>query len=169
MNRAAVAPLAALLILLAGCTSPPTSADAEPQSATPTTSATATPTPKPVVTRTPPPDRDGDGVADSSDAFPDDPARSKQLYYPSGDPVLEGYQLVVDTAQIDYRVANAIKTPQVVAVAPGVYVGYNSAVPDLSKYLDGASDGDCVVREAFGFFGGSCWNGVPPSPAEPAQ
>lgn len=132
-----------------------------------TATPTATPTPKP--TPTPPADSDGDGVPDRSDAFPADPARSVQLYYPSGDPVVEGYPLIVDTAQLDYRVANWIKTPQAVAIAPGVYVGYNSAVPDLSKYLTGGGDGDCTVREAFGLQGGACWNGVPPSPAEPAQ
>lgn len=136
-------------------------------SATGTPSVTATP--KPSASKTPPSDRDGDGAYDSADDFPDDGSRSKQLYYPSGDPVVEGYPVLVDTAQIDYRVANAIKTPQAVAVAPGVYVGYNSAVPDFRKYIEGGTDGDCVVREAFGFFGGSCWNGVPPSPAEPAQ
>lgn len=166
MNRAVIpAAGAALVLLLTGC-STDTTTESE---ATPTATATATPTPTPKATRTPPPDRDGDGVMDIRDDFPDDPARSVQLRYPSGDPVVEGYPLVVDTAQLDYRVANWIKTPQVVAVAPGVYVGYSSAVPDLSNYLTAAgAAGDCVVLDAFGLVG-TCWNGVPPSPAEPAQ
>lgn len=134
-----------------------------------TASARATATPTPKTTPTPPSDRDGDGVRDTADDFPDDPARSVQLYYPSGDPVIEGYPVLVDTAQLDYRVASWIKTDQAVALAPGVYAGYNPAVSDLTKYLDGPADGDCAARDAFKFAGGACWNGVPASPAEPAQ
>lgn len=159
---------AALLVVLsaAGCSASATeAAPAETVAATPT--PTATPTPK--VTRTPRVDTDGDGASDRNDAFPTDPTRSVQLYYPSGDPVIEGYPVLVETAQLDYRVANWIKTPQAVAVAPGLYVGYSSTVPDLGKYLTGGADGDCVVQEEFGFVGGACWNGVPASPAEPTQ
>ncbi|WP_426321612.1 hypothetical protein [Microbacterium sp. E-13] len=133
-----------------------------------TATPSATPTQKP--TPTPPADADGDGVPDARDAFPNDASRSKQLYYKSGDPVLPGYPLVVDTAQIDYRVANSIKTPQAVALAPGVYVGYNPAVTDLAVYLESnVGDGDCAVRDLYEFGGGSCWNGVLASPAEPPQ
>jgi hypothetical protein len=128
-----------------------------------------TPSSRPTSTPTPTPDRDEDGVTDEQDDFPDDPTRSEQLYYASGDPVVEGYPLIVETAQLDYRVANWINTPKAVALAPGVYAGYNPAVPDLSVYLEtNTGDGDCAVRELYQFGGGSCWDGVLASPAEPA-
>lgn len=135
-------------------------------SAQPTSSQTARPT----VTPTPPPDTDGDGVVDTLDDFPDDPTKSEQLYYPSGDPVLVGYPIVVDTAQLDRRLASWIDTPQAVALAPGVYASYNPAATDLSIYLEGPTDGDCAVREMyFPQSGGACWSGVLASPAEPTQ
>lgn len=150
--------------LLSGCSVAPESQEAA--SPIPATTASDLP-PKP--TPTPLADRDGDGVPDVRDDFPDDATRSKQLRYPSGDPVLAGYPLVVDTAQLDYRLAHAIKSPQAVALAPGVYAGYNPAVTDLSIYLDGPADGDCAVRDLYAFAGGSCWNGVLASPAEPTS
>jgi len=167
-KRSATVLVAVALTTLVGCTAQ-TAAEPAPTTglASPTASPTSSPTPKP--TRTPPADRDGDGVPDISDAFPDDAARSVQLRYPSGDAVVDGYPVIVDTAQLDYRVANWIKTPQAVAIAPGLYVGYNAAVADLSKYLDSPADGDCVAQAAFGITGGACWNGVAPSPAEPGQ
>lgn len=156
--------VAALLIAAAvaftGCAA---GAPAVETSASPT--ATKTEMPKP--TPTPPPDSDGDGVIDTNDDFPADATRSEQLYYPSGAPVLAGYPLVVDSAQIDYRVSSWLKTPQAVALAPGVYAGYNPAATDLSIYLDGPADGDCAVRDMYGFSGGACWTGVLASPAEP--
>lgn len=130
----------------------------------PAQSESATPTPTP----TPPSDADADGVIDLLDDFPQDPTRSEQLRYASGDPVVEGYPLVVDTAQLDDRLANWIKTPQAVALAPGVYVGYNPAVTDLAIYLESnVGDGDCAVRDRYQFGGGACWDGVLASPAEP--
>lgn len=165
---AAVIVLGALLAT--GCSS---SDATEATTATPTAEVaeSSSPSPTPKATRTPPPDTDGDGVPDSLDDFPEDPTRSEQLYYASGDPVVEGYPLVVDTSQLDRRVATWLEsTPQVVALAPGVYAGYNPAVTDLSIYLEtNVADGDCAVRELYGFGGGSCWTGVLASPAEPVQ
>lgn len=161
--------LAAVIVLGAlvasGCSSTETEAAPSPAK---TAEVSQTPTPKP--TPTPPPDRDGDGVPDAQDDFPDDATQSVQLYYASGDPVVAGYPLVVETSQLDYRVANWIKTPQAVALAPGVYAGYNPAVTDLAVYLEtNTANGDCAVRELYQFGGGSCWDGVLASPAEPVQ
>ena len=76
----------------------------------------------------------------------------------------------MDTAQIDSRVADGIVTPQTVALAPGVYVGFNPAVTDLAVYLESnVGDGDCAVRDLYAFGGGSCWSGVLASPAEPGR
>lgn len=166
-KTAGLAAIFSVALVAAGCSSAVVAQESLAPTVTATARATATPTPK--STPTPPSDRDGDGVRDTADDFPDDPARSVQLYYPSGDPVIEGYPVLVDTAQLDYRVASWIKTDQAVALAPGVYAGYNPAVSDLTKYLDGPADGDCAARDAFEFAGGACWNGVPASPAEPAQ
>ncbi|MDO8147354.1 hypothetical protein Q6350_02815 [Isoptericola sp. b515] len=149
MYRAAF-PLVAFGLLLTGCSGDQTPAPAP--TVTVTATVTATPEPAPTVTVT-------EEAAE---------AESASLAYPSGDTVVEGYPVLVDTEQIDYRVANAIPTEKSVAVAPGVYVGYSDAVPDLEDYLDQPNDGDCAVREKFfPNVGGSCWNGVPPSPQEP--
>lgn len=161
--------LAAIIVagalIASGCSASTTDASDSPAPATSEPASESTPTPRP----TPPPDTDGDGVLDSMDDFPEDPTRTKQLYYASGDPVVAGYPLLVDTAQLDSRVANWITTPQAVALAPGVYAGYNPAVSDLSVYLEtNTGDGDCAVRELYQFGGGSCWDGVLASPAEPA-
>ena len=95
---------------------------------------------------------------------------ASQARYPSGDPVLPGYPLIVPTSAIDYRVANAISTEQVVAVAPGVYAAYSPTQTDLYAYLDLPNDGDCAVRDQyFPGTGGACWNGVPPSPEESSR
>ena len=172
MNHRGRCVLAAVVVVGALFASGCSSSTSTPQPApTVTVTVTAAPTTAtPTQKSTPPPDTDGDGVPDSRDDFPNDAARSEQLHYQSGDPVPAGYPLVVETAQIDYRVANAIKTPQAVALAPGVYVGYNPAVTDLAVYLESnVGDGDCAVRDLYGFGGGSCWNGVLASPAEPAQ
>ena len=151
-------------LVVAGCSSNTAQEPATTPTSAPTKSSTPTPTP------TPPQDTDGDGVQDSQDDFPNDATQSEQLYYQSGDPVLPGYPLIVDTAQIDSRVANAIPAPQTVALAPGVYVGYNPAVTDLAVYLESnVGDGDCAVRDLYAFGGGSCWGGVLASPAEPGQ
>lgn len=91
-----------------------------------------------------------------------------QLYYPSGDPVLEGYPVLVDTKRLDRRLASWIETEEAVALAPGVYAAYSPAEPELTAYLDGPSDGDCAVRKKyFPRTGGSCWNGVLAGPQEP--
>lgn len=114
------------------------------------------------------PDTDGDGVTDDRDDLPDDPNRTQQLYYPSGDPVVEGYPVLVETAQLDDRLASWIDTPQAVAVAPGVFASYSPAQPDLEAYLDLPNAGDCAVRELyFPETGGACWSGVLPGPQEP--
>jgi ABC-type glycerol-3-phosphate transport system substrate-binding protein len=80
-----------------------------------------------------------------------------------------GYPLVVDVASIDSRVANAYKTsPQVVALAPGLYTAYNASVTDLDFYIDeGPVSGDCILKESL-FPGGACWDGVTAGIAEPA-
>ena len=89
--------------------------------------------------------------------------------YPSGDPVLPGYPVLVDTALLDYRVASAITTEKAVALAPGVYSAYVPTQPNLRAYLALPNDGDCAVRELyFPRTGGSCWSGVLPGPQEPA-
>jgi hypothetical protein len=162
------------LLLAAGLFMTGCAAGAESEAPAETAAAEAsepavTKTPTPTPTPTPPPDSDGDGVVDAEDAFPSDGSKSVQLYYPSGDPVLEGYPVVVETAQLDYRLANWVKTPLAVALAPGVYAGYNPAVTDLSTYLSGPADGDCAVRDMYQFQGGACWSGVLASPAEPAS
>lgn len=168
MSKTRAALILTVGLLLSGCSTTPSANGGAAETSIPSPKPTASsPSVKP--TPTPPADRDADGVPDARDAFPDDPARSVQLYYPSGDPVIDGYPLVVDTTQLDYRLANWIKTPQAVALAPGVYAGYNPAVADLGIYLDGPADGDCAVRDLYAFAGGACWNGVLPSPAEPAQ
>ena len=114
-------------------------------------------------------DTDGDGVPDFRDDFPRDPDRSEELFYPSGDPVLDGYPVLVDTAQLDSRLASWIDTPQAVAVAPGVYVAYTPAQPDLEAYLQQPNDGDCAVRDLyFPQTAGACWGGVLPGPQEPS-
>ncbi len=84
---------------------------------------------------------------------------------PSGDPVFPGYPKIVPLASIDRRLQNWFKDKtvdlQVVALAPGVYTPYNPNVPDLTKYLDGPSDGDCIMRKTyFPETGGACWDGV---------
>ncbi len=166
MKKTNAALLLTVGLLLAGCSNTaPAEGTAEPAPTSSADRATTTPSAKP----TRPADRDNDGVPDIRDDFPDDATRFEQLRYPSGDPVPDGYPLIVDTAQLDSRLANWIKTPQAVALAPGVYAGYNPAVTDLSVYLDGPADGDCAVRDLYAFGGGACWNGVLLSPAEPAQ
>jgi hypothetical protein len=157
-----------LVLLVALMTSGCATNQSESAISSPTPTQTETETPMPTPTRTPPADSDADGVIDLLDDFPQDPARSKQLRYASGDPVVEGYPLVVDTAQLDSRLANWIRTPQAVALAPGVYVGYNPTVTDLATYLESnTGDGDCAVRNLYRFGGGACWDGVLASPAEP--
>jgi hypothetical protein len=81
-----------------------------------------------------------------------------------------GYPLVVDVATIDSRVASAYPTsPQVVALAPGLYTAYNTSVTDLDVYINKAPvDGDCILKDAlFPDRGGSCWNGISAGSAEP--
>ncbi len=169
MNLGVRGAFAAIIVLGALVASGCSSTDPVAQASSPVVSETRSASPTPKATPTPPPDTDGDGAIDRLDDFPEDPARSKQLFYASGDAVLEGYPLIVDTAQLDYRVANWIKTPQAVALAPGVYAGYNPAVADLAVYLEtNTGDGDCAVRELYQFGGGSCWDGVLASPQEPA-
>lgn len=91
---------------------------------------------------------------------------------PSGDPLFPGYPLIVDIGTIDNRVASwladKVVDGQVVALAPGVYAPYNPNVTDLLVYIDGPSDGDCVMRDQFfPGTGGACWNGVQKGSAEP--
>lgn len=91
---------------------------------------------------------------------------------PSGDPLFPGYPLIVDIGTIDSRVASWLSDKvvdgQVVALAPGVYAPFNPNVTDLLAYIDGPSDGDCVMRDQFfPGTGGACWNGVQKGSAEP--
>ena len=96
------------------------------------------------------------------------PPASGPLLYPSGDELLPGYPVLVSRASLDSRVASWLKSKEVVALAPGVYAAYTSAVPDLGSYLDGPVDGDCaVIRRYFPQAAGSCWSGVQPSAQEP--
>jgi hypothetical protein len=95
------------------------------------------------------------------------------LRYPSGDPVLPGYPLIVPVSTIDRRPAawmeDNLVDGQVVALAPGLYRAYNPAVPDLTAYLDGPVDGDCLLKDQFfPSAGGACWDGVQRGSAEPA-
>lgn len=92
--------------------------------------------------------------------------------YPSGDPVLPGYPLIVPVATIDGRVASwfgdKLVNGQVVALAPGVYTPFNPVVPAPTDYLDGPNSGDCIVRsQFFPDSGGACWEGVQAGTAEP--
>ncbi|WP_154814574.1 hypothetical protein [Actinophytocola xinjiangensis] len=92
--------------------------------------------------------------------------------YPSGDPVLPGYPLIVPVGTIDRRLVSWFEGQlidgQVVALAPGVYTPFNPVVPDLVDYLVGPSSGDCAVREKFfPESGGACWDGVQRGSAEP--
>jgi hypothetical protein len=65
--------------------------------------------------------------------------------YPSGDPVLPGYPLIVPVGTIDDRVASWFEA-----------------------YLDGPNSGDCIVRsQFFPNTGGACWEGVQTGSAEP--
>jgi ABC-type Fe3+-hydroxamate transport system substrate-binding protein len=94
------------------------------------------------------------------------------LVYPSGDPVLPGYPLIVPVSTIDKRVASwfegKLVDGQVVALAPGVYTPFNPVIPELTDYLDGPNEGDCVVRgQFFPNSGGACWDGVQAGSAEP--
>jgi hypothetical protein len=101
----------------------------------------------------PPSERDGDSVP----------------RYPSGDPVMAGYPVLVDTASLDPRLSGWIDTEQAVALAPGVYAAYSPAVTDLNDYLDGPVDGDCAMRDKFfPEASGACLSGVTPSPQEPS-
>jgi hypothetical protein len=90
----------------------------------------------------------------------------------NGDRVFPGFPLIVDVDTIDSRVATSIAGEpadgRVVALAPGVYAPYNPNVPNPLAYLDGPSDGDCIMREQFfPNSAGSCWNGVQAGAAEP--
>lgn len=137
------------LVLLTACTSEPAPSPTVTVHAT----VTAEPAPAPVITVTAAP------VAEPEPA---------ELTYPSGDPVFDGYPVLVDTSSLDRRLENWIDTDQAVALAPGVYVGFSKAVPDLADYLDGPNSGDCAVRDKyFPNSGGSCWNGVTLSKQEP--
>ena len=82
-----------------------------------------------------------------------------------------GYPVVVPTSTVDYRVANWAKTtPQLVALAPGVYTAYNPAVTDLAFYVDqgNTAEGDCtLIKAMFADRGGACWDGVSAGTAEP--
>lgn len=98
----------------------------------------------------------------------------KVLRYPSGDPVMAGFPLIVHVDSIDSRVASWFQEQlvdgQVVALAPGVYTPFNPVIKDLADYLSGPVDGDCLIREKFfPSAGGSCWNGVQAGSAEPPQ
>lgn len=82
-----------------------------------------------------------------------------------------GYPLVVDTGSVDYRVASSFETsPQLVALAPGVYTSYNESVTELDVYVDEAPvSGDCtLINSLFADRGGSCWDGVKAGTQEPA-
>jgi hypothetical protein len=97
---------------------------------------------------------------------------TRVLLYPSGDPVLPGYPMIVLVDTIDERVASwfdgGLVNGQVVALAPGVYTPFNPVVPDLADYFDGPNSGDCVVRgQFFPDNGGACWEGVQAGSAEP--
>jgi hypothetical protein len=177
MNKLLLTALVAGVLAPTGCngsdTEETTAADSsrvETTSETPTP-RTETPTPAPSPTD-PRPDRDGDGAPDISDYEPEDPTIQRStdvLRYPSGDAVLPGYPVLVDTATLDFKLSDWIATEQAVAVAPGVYVAYSPAVPTLADYLDEPVDGDCVVIDKFfPETGSTCWNGVVPSPQEPA-
>lgn len=142
---AAAAALAAVCLALTGCGS-----SNQPTGATVTVTATQAGTP----------------AASSSSA----PAA---LTYPSGDKVVKGYPLIVNVNSLDSRLISNFEgqlvNGQVVALAPGVYAPFNPAETNLAAYLDGPSDGDCIVRKKyFPNSGGSCWNGVLPGSAEPA-
>lgn len=96
------------------------------------------------------------------------------LRYPSSDPVIAGYPLVVHADSIDSRVASwfqgKLVDGQVVALAPGVYTPFNPVIKNLADYLSGPVEGDCLVREKFfPAAGGACWNGVQSGSAEPPQ
>lgn len=109
-------------------------------------------------------------TATPSPASPTPSLSAAVAKYPSGDAVLPGYPVLVNTSSLDYRPASAIKTDKAVAVAPGVYAAYSPTQTNLEAYLRLPNDGDCAVRaQYFPRVGGTCWNGVPPGSEEPQQ
>jgi hypothetical protein len=147
--------LVATPLLLAGCSS---RTESDEQSARTETTVTTTASAS---------------VETTTTATPVPPTTTTTRFaYPSGDPVLPGYPLIVSVGTIDRRVASwfegKLVDGQVVALAPGVYTPFNPVVPDLTNYLDGPNDGDCVVRsQFFPNTGGACWDGVQAGSAEP--
>lgn len=96
------------------------------------------------------------------------PPATKEPTYPSGDKVLPGYPVLVDTASLDSRVSSWIKSKKAVALAPGVYAAYSPVETDLDAYMDAPNDGDCTVRaKFFPDSPGACWSGVEPGTQEP--
>ncbi len=90
----------------------------------------------------------------------------------NGDRVFPGFPLIVDVDTVDSRVATSfageLADGRVVALAPGVYTPYDPNVSNPLAYLNGPSDGDCIMREQFfPNSAGSCWNGVHAGAAEP--
>lgn len=156
MRRMTVlAALVATALLFAGCSSR-TESDEQSAQAETTVTATASAPVKTTTTTMPVPPTTTTTI----------------LMYPSGDPVLPGYPLIVPVGAIDTRVASwfegQLVDGQVVALAPGVYTPFNPVVSDLTNYLDGPNNGDCVVRsQFFPNSGGACWDGVQAGSAEP--
>jgi hypothetical protein len=149
-RSAALVALVAAALLLAGCSSrtEPGASNGLTETTTTATTSTTTTTPAPTTTTT------------------------QVFMYPSGDPVLPGYPLIVPVDTIDGRVASwfedKLVNGQVVALAPGVYTPFNPVVPALTNYLDGPNSGDCTVRsQFFPDSGGACWEGVQAGTAEP--
>ena len=97
-----------VVLLVALMTSGCATSQSESAIPSPTSTQTESETPTPTPTRTQPADADADGVIDLLDDFAQDQTRSKQLRFASRDPVVECYPLVVDTAQLDSRLANWI-------------------------------------------------------------
>jgi ABC-type Fe3+-hydroxamate transport system substrate-binding protein len=149
--------LVAAALLLTACSSRTEAGGPNNRAETTTNATTSTPAPTTTTTTTTP-------VPTTT--------TTTVFMYPSGDPVLPGYPLIVSVDTIDRRVASWFEDKlvdgQVVALAPGVYTPFNPVVPDLADYLDGPSDGDCAVRgQFFPNSGGACWEGVQAGSTEP--
>ena len=113
------------------------------------------------------PARSSSVVGDFEEA---DDSQTDAASYPSGDPVLEGYPLVVSAESVDYRVSAWMDGhDQLVALAPGVYAPYNPVETDLFAYFDTPVEGDCMaIEKFFPNIGSTCWSGVQPGNEEPA-
>lgn len=151
--------LVAAPLLLVSCSSRAEPSRANSQAETTATTATSTPASTTTTTITTP--------------TPTTTTTTTTVFtYPSGDPVLAGYPLIVPVGTIDERVASwfdgKLVDGQVVALAPGVYTPFNPVIPGLTDYLDVPNDGDCAVRgQFFPNSGGACWEGVQAGSAEP--